>query len=219
LWSKEVHNVLFAGCENQTKNNLQDSIEDRSLDLRDLQIPEYFKSKRPYQQMTLSSSTKKHKEQLPFVSGVKGDQKFDFPPPTFDRIFSKPPAGGSKSGLYGRAYLRKYFPHQWKIYNLNMSSFRDWMRDERASQFFNKNMREDASMVVAVKAYLALRAPELAGLTFMQGGSSVTHQMSVDVLYKKFKEFKHDLKKRDSLVRGSSNNGVEDNNDCQEVIF
>ena len=46
------------------------------------------------------------------------------PRPTYERIYGKPPSGTSKDGLYGRAHLRKFFPHQWKLYNVNMSSFR-----------------------------------------------------------------------------------------------
>lgn len=119
----------------------------------------------------------------------------DVKPPTYERIFGKPPSGAAKDGLYGRAYLRDNYPQQWKVYNMNMVIFRSWMKDDRAAQFLNSNMRHDKAMVKQVKSYLSLRAPELAALTFSNGGTAVTHRMGMEALYRKFNEYKHDKNK------------------------
>ena len=60
-----------------------------------------------------------------------------------------------------------------------------------------------------VMRYLNLRAPELAGLTFTKGGTIVTHNMGIDSLYQKFKEYKHDHNKHENQVQNNSHMCLE----------
>jgi hypothetical protein len=42
--------------------------------------------------------------------------------PTYERIFEK----RAKGELQGREFLKKYYPKQWRIYNMNLKSVRTW---------------------------------------------------------------------------------------------
>ena len=68
---------------------------------------------------------------------------------------------------------------------------------QESSNFLSLDTRNKKSTVKDVKNYIALRAPELAWLTFTKEGSVVTHYMGIDALYHKFKEYKHDNNKHD----------------------
>ena len=72
------------------------------------------------------------------------------------------------------------------------------MTDKKATIFLSQDTRNENSTVEDVKNYVALRAPELVGLTFTDECSVVTHYMGIDALYRKFKEYKHDNNKDDS---------------------
>ena len=148
-------------------------------------------------------NTKRQQLQAPVHNCIDNEVKkldpFQIPLPTHEQIYGKPLSRHtSKNEVYGRAYLRRFFPHQWKIYNMNMSCFRSWMKDERIALFLKGNMHHEKSIVEAVKRYLNLRAPELASLTFTEGGTIVTHNMGIDSLYQKFKEYKHDHNKHEN---------------------
>ena len=56
-----------------------------------------------------------------------------------------------------------------------MECFRNWMKNNRAVRFLNKNMKVDMSSIVEIKKYLSLQASKLGALTFIKEGFEGSH--------------------------------------------
>lgn len=116
------------------------------------------------------------------------------PIPTYERIFGK----AKKGELKGRDYLRKYFPQQWRIYNMNLKCVRNWFsntEDPRIRSFFVTNMRHNEISQADVKSFIKERVGALAGFIFEYQGSTIQMHWKEEDVYEYFKEYKHSRNK------------------------
>jgi hypothetical protein len=92
--------------------------------------------------------------------------------PTYERIFEK----RVKGELQGREFLKKYYPQQWRIYNMNLKSARTWLsniEDPRIRLFFSTNMRHNENSQADVKNFIKEHSGTLAGFIFHYQGLTI----------------------------------------------
>jgi hypothetical protein len=114
--------------------------------------------------------------------------------PTYERIFEK----RAKGELQGREFLKKYYPQQWRIYNMNLKSVRTWLsniEDPRIRSFFSTNMRHNENSQADVKNFIKEYSGTLAGFIFHYQGLTIQMHWKEKDIYEYFKEYKHSQKK------------------------
>jgi hypothetical protein len=114
--------------------------------------------------------------------------------PTYERIFEK----RVKGELQGREFLKKYYPQQWRIYNMNLKSARTWLsniEDPRIRLFFSTNMRHNENSQADVKNFIKEHSGTLAGFIFHYQGLTIQMHWKEKDIYEYFKEYKHSQKK------------------------
>jgi hypothetical protein len=100
--------------------------------------------------------------------------------PTYERIFEK----RAKGELQGREFLKKYYPQQWRIYNMNLKSVRTWfsnIEDPRIRSFFSTNMRHNENSQADVKNFIKEHCGTLAGFTFYYQGLTIQMHWKEDI--------------------------------------
>lgn len=71
--------------------------------------------------------------------------------PTYDQIFKPPPIRHrGENKLYGKAYLRKYYPDQLRILNGNYAIVRKWFEKSDSFRDIRKNPEEKEKMMAFI---------------------------------------------------------------------